>query len=153
MRSNHVASHNSPPSKCGLGMTCSAHSRNDDMSLYVTVSNKDNQYAQVKFYNNRPEVSYVKFERIKGHCSSNVNTKKWHDVLPKYEITDYIRNTHKGKICTYRVSIQDKNKQMLCNTELQINNDLQHNSVIESAFGNCRAVINNNNWSANISVN
>ncbi|MEN9946676.1 MAG: hypothetical protein RLZZ293_1062 [Pseudomonadota bacterium] len=149
----HVYSHDTPPSKCGLGMTCSTHLRNSTMSLYITVSNKNNQYAQVKFYNTKPEVGYVKFERLRGNCSSNLKNKKWRKALPKYEIIDYIRNTHKGKICTYRVSVWNNNKHILCNTDLKIGNDAQNNSIIESAFGNCNVAISNNKWSANINVN
>ncbi|MEN9946774.1 MAG: hypothetical protein RLZZ293_1160 [Pseudomonadota bacterium] len=147
-----IQSYDFPPTKCGLGMTCFASLKNN-RTLYITVSNKDNQYAHVIFHNSRPEVTYVKFDHIKGPCSNYVTDSPWIKVAPGDDSIGYISNTNKRKICTYRVSIQDKNKQMLCNTDLDIGNSNKNNSIIQSAVGDCNSVISNNKWSANIMLN
>jgi hypothetical protein len=151
--SDHVHSHDSPPSKCGLGMTCLTHLKNDTKSLYIKVSDKDNQYAHVIFHNTTPEVTYVKFDYLKGPCSNYVADSPWIRVIPGGDAVGYIRNTHKGKICTYKARVQDNKGHVLCNTELEIGNTDKNNSIIHSAFSDCRVVVSENKWLANIMLN
>jgi hypothetical protein len=91
--SSHIHSHETQPSKCGLGMTCSTHLANDTKSLYITAYNQENQYAHIIFHNNRPEISYVKFDHLKGPCSSYIKHSQWFKVSPEDELVGYIHNS------------------------------------------------------------
>jgi hypothetical protein len=149
--SSHVSSHETPPSKCGLGMACSTHLTNNTTSLYIQATNENNQYAHIMVYNNKLDISYVKFEYIKGPCSNNIKDGSWLKILPRSAKLGYIFNSHKGRVCTYKIHIQSRYQR--CSTELEIYNDFNNNNLISLVDGSCNTVISKDSWLANITLN
>jgi hypothetical protein len=154
---SYVSSHETPPSKCGLGMTCSTSLTNRRTSLYIKTTNKDNQYAHIVLNNNKQEVYYAKFNHLNGKCISYLKNNSWFKIMPESTETVYILNPNKDKTCTYEVSITNdssiyQSKTMVCNAILKIYDDFNNNTIISSTFNtyNCDIVLNKNRWLANV---
>jgi hypothetical protein len=153
-RGSYITLHESPPSKCGIGMICSTHLTNNTTSLYVKVTNEYNQYAHIMFNNNTKLFHYIKFTHLRGKCNNYVKNKPWFEVSPKNAKVAYIFNPYKDEICSYKVELadDDQGRNIICSSKLKIYNDLK-SSKIDSIDGNCNIAIDDNNWLANITLN
>jgi hypothetical protein len=152
-KGSYVSLHDSPPSKCGLGMTCSTHLPNIE-SLYIKVTSKHNQYARIMLNNNTGLFRYIKFTHLKGKCKKYVKHSPWFKVLPRNVKIGYILNPSENETCLYKVEIAGDNqgKSLICSSILKIYNDWD-DATISSESGNCNIVLSNNNWLASINLN
>jgi hypothetical protein len=151
---SNVTLHESPPSKCGLGMTCSTHLTNDTESLYIKITTEYNQYARIMFNNNTRLFRYIKFTHLKGKCNNYVKNNPWVEVLPKNIKIGYILDSLKDEICLYKVEIAGNNqgRNLICSSILKIYNDANNNATIDPIDGNCNITMSDNNWLASISL-
>jgi hypothetical protein len=130
-----IVKHDTPPSICGLGMTCSINLENSNKDLYLSVSDKDNQYAHVNFVNG--DFSNPVYIRIlkadDSDCTDSVDGS-YHKVDPSKSTTDYIRNTHIGKFCKYNVTIatDSKGDNAACGYDVTIGNDSNDSTYVEN---------------------
>jgi hypothetical protein len=152
-KGSYVSLHESPPSKCGLGMTCLTHLPNVE-SFYIKVTSKYNQYAHIMLNNNTRLFHYIKFTHLKGKCNNYVKHNPWFKVLPKNVRIGYILNPDENETCLYKIEIAGDNqgKSLICSSILKIYNDW-NNATIGSESGNCNIVLSNNNWLASINLN
>jgi hypothetical protein len=153
LKGNYVSLHESPPSKCGLGMTCSTHLPNTE-SFYIKVTSKHNQYAHIMLNNNTGLFRYIKFTRLRGKCNKYVKHNPWFKVIPRNVRIGYFLNPHENETCLYKVEIAGDNQgnSLICSSILKIYND-SDNATISSEGGNCNIVLSNNNWLASINLN
>jgi hypothetical protein len=151
---DYISAHDTPPSKCGLGMTCTTHLANRIASFYIKINDKKNQYVHVVFNNNKPEARYIKFSHFSGKCNNYIKNNSWFKVLPEETKIGYIFNPRRGKTCNYRVDIAQNRlgKNIICSVILEIYKDFSDNTVINSVDSTCNTVLSNNNWLANITL-
>ncbi|MEN9945722.1 MAG: hypothetical protein RLZZ293_108 [Pseudomonadota bacterium] len=153
---SYISQHDTPPSKCGVGTTCSTNLTNNMASLYLKATSKGgNQYANIMFSNNTPFLRYIKFTHLRGECKNYVKYSPWFRVAPENIKMGYISNLRETKICAYRVDIaqDEQGRNLVCSSTLRIYNDLNGNTTVHSVDGNCNVVISNNNWLASIVLN
>ncbi|MEN9946239.1 MAG: hypothetical protein RLZZ293_625 [Pseudomonadota bacterium] len=152
-QTSHVSSHQTPPSICGIGMKCSTHLTNGATSLYIKITDKNNQYAHITFTNNKQKIYYVRFLNVRGGCYDYLD-KSWFKVLPGETKIDYIINYQKGKTCDYevRVAQDETGVNLSCSTFLTVHNDFNNNNTIKAAYGDCNTTVSNNNWLASIEL-